>query len=129
LIEILKNRGVSFGHFKSAVDFRVARHQDPIHSYGLLPDIAKECSIAALTPALRSLAATATQSFVDDLRNYLRTNAEAVGAAGFNEIFRKLMELAGDAERHSDALESLEAHLTELQENLETSLFPEKSGL
>lgn len=88
----------------------------------MLRDIAKKCSTAALAPPPRPSAATAAQSSIDDLREYLRTNAEAVGAAGFNEISRKLREFAGDAERHSDALEGLEANLTQLEENLVSSL-------
>jgi hypothetical protein len=122
LTEILKNRGASFEDFKSAVDLRDARDRDPIHSYGLLLHIAQECFTAAIASRRGSNTAAADQSFGENLRNYLRSNAEAVGAAGFDEIARKLGELAGDVERQCDDLEGLEAHLTQLEERLVSPL-------
>ena len=59
---------------------------------------------------------------VDDLRNYLQANAQAVRGAGFAEIAASLENLAAETELHYRDLEQLEQRLTALEEKLIATL-------
>ena len=55
---------------------------------------------------------------LEDLRSYLASNAEAVRAAGFDDIAAALANLAADTEQHYRDLEQLEQRLTAIEEKL-----------
>jgi hypothetical protein len=55
---------------------------------------------------------------LEDLRNYLAGNAEAVRSAGFSEAASALENLAAETEQHYRDLEQLEQRLTALEEKL-----------
>jgi hypothetical protein len=59
---------------------------------------------------------------IDDLRNYLHANAQAVRAAGYPEIAASLDSLAAETELHYRDLEQLEQRLTALEEKLIATL-------
>ena len=59
---------------------------------------------------------------IDDLRNYLEVNAQAVRGAGFAEIAGSLENLAAETELHYKDLEQLEQRLTALEEKLIATL-------
>jgi hypothetical protein len=54
----------------------------------------------------------------EELRAYLAGNAEAARLAGYAEAAQSLERLAAEAERHHGDLESLEQHLTVIEEKL-----------
>jgi hypothetical protein len=73
--------------------------------------------MAGAVPARRQQSSAPPPFTADELRGYLLRNAEALPAA-YQEIAAALRKHADEAARHLDDLESLEQHLTVLEEKM-----------
>ncbi len=129
LIESWKNGGVPLAAVLRGIDAAFEKWRGRKSKTQMVNSLAF-CAQAVLTEA--QIMAGAGQSEprqpaappfpIDDLRNYLQANAQAVRAAGFAEIAASLENLAAEAELHHRDLEQLEQRLTALEEKLIATL-------
>ena len=125
LIESWKNAGVPLTAVLRGIDAAFEKWRGRKSRTQMVNSLAF-CAQAVLTEA-QILAGsgeatprgTAAPPFpLEDLRNYLAANAEAVRKAGFPDIAAALDNLARETEQHYRDLEQLEQRLTALEEKL-----------
>jgi len=124
LIESWKNAGVPLEAVLRGIDLAFQKWRSRRVKTQMVNSLAF-CTQAVMTEAeimaggapARNREPAASPFSAEELRAYLTRNAEAM-PAGFEEIAAALRRLAGDVEQHLENLESLEQHLTVLEEKM-----------
>lgn len=84
--------------------------------------VAKEAQIMAGTAPVRSSKQASAPFSVDELRQYLLSNAESLRKGEFAEAAETLERLADEAERHLHDLEAFEQRLTAIEDKIVSTL-------
>ena len=124
LIESWKNAGVPLEAVLRGIDAAFEKWRQRKSRAQMVNSLAF-CAQAVLTEAQRMSGAGSarpapqpTPFAADELRAYLAGNANALRQAGLNEIADSLDRLAGETDQAASDLESLEQHLTVLEEKM-----------
>src|ERR1700681_251588 len=124
LIESWKNAGVPLEAVLRGIDAAFEKWRQRKSKTQMVNSLAF-CAQAVLTEAQRMSGAGSARATplpapfaADELRAYLTANARALLQAGLAEIAESLDRLAGETEQAVSDLESLEQHLTVLEEKM-----------